>query len=209
MNTRLSKTTLNLVLGGILVAMGTVLSFLKVLDMPYGGSITLCSMLPVMVFAYRSGMKWGLFAGGVFSVLQLLFGLQALKGLTLAMVIGSVFLDYLLAFTVLGLSGMFRGKIKNDTAAFTLGALVAGLLRYLCSFLSGWLLWSQFTEVTEMQGLIANFFPGASQMTGTILAVFYSLLYNGSYMVPEILITCVVGAVLMRFAGKYILRETA
>ncbi len=209
MNTRLSKTTLNLVLGGILVAMGTVLSFLKVLDMPYGGSITLCSMLPVMVFAYRSGTKWGLFAGGAFSVLQLLFGLQALKGLTLLMVIGSVFLDYLLAFTVLGLAGIFRGKIKNDTAAFTLGTLVAGLLRYFCSFLSGWLLWSQFTEVTEMQGLIANFLPGASQMTGTTLAVVYSLIYNGSYMIPEILITCVVGAVLMRLAGKYILRETA
>ena len=56
MNTR-SARTLNLVTGGVLVALGTALSFIKVFDLPYGGSITLCSMLPVMLFAYRAGTK--------------------------------------------------------------------------------------------------------------------------------------------------------
>lgn len=123
------------------------------------------------------------------------------------MVVGSILLDYLLAFTVLGLAGMFRGKIRNNAAAFTLGCLVTGLLRYVCSFLSGWLLWAQFMTVTDMQDFIANFVPGLAGASGTGLAIFYSLVYNGSYMIPEIVLTCVVGFLLMQFAGKQILEK--
>ena len=141
MNT-VSKRTFNLVLAGVMIAMGTALGFVKPFELPYGGAITLCSMLPVMFFSYRCGLKWGLSAGLVFSVLQLLFGLDALKGISAMMVVGSIFLDYILAFTVLGLAGMFRGKIKNDAAAFTLGSFVSMMLRYFCSFLSGWVLWA-------------------------------------------------------------------
>ena len=202
-----STRIFNLVLGGIMVALGTVLSFIKPFDLPYGGSITLCSMLPIMFYGYRCGPKWGLAAGFVFSVLQLLFGLDDLKGISALMVVGSILLDYLLAFTVLGLAGMFRGKIRNNAAAFTLGCLVTGLLRYVCSFLSGWLLWAQFMTVTDMQDFIANFVPGLAEASGTGLAIFYSLVYNGSYMVPEIVLTCVVGFLLMQFAGKQILEK--
>lgn len=196
MDTR-KTSTVNLVTGGVLVALGTVLSFIKVFDLPYGGSITLCSMLPVMLFAYRSGAKWGLGAGFVFSVLQLLFGLDALKGISGATVVGSIFLDYLLAFTVLGLAGLFRGKIKNDPAAFTLGCLAAGLLRYACSFLSGWILWGEYADV--------NFSPVLAGLSGNTLACMYSLVYNGSYMLPEIAVTCIAAFLLMQFAGKQIL----
>ena len=202
-----STRIFNLVLGGIMVALGTVLSFIKPFDLPYGGSITLCSMLPIMFYGYRCGPEWGLAAGFVFSVLQLLFGLDDLKGISALMVVGSILLDYLLAFTVLGLAGMFRGKIRNNAAAFTLGCLVTGLLRYVCSFLSGWLLWAQFMTVTDMQDFIANFVPGLAGASGTGLAIFYSLVYNGSYMIPEIVLTCVVGFLLMQFAGKQILEK--
>lgn len=202
-----STRIFTLVLGGIMVALGTVLSFIKPFDLPYGGSITLCSMLPIMFYGYRCGPKWGLAAGFVFSVLQLLFGLDDLKGISALMVVGSILLDYLLAFTVLGLAGMFRGKIRNNAAAFTLGCLVTGLLRYVCSFLSGWLLWAQFMTVTDMQDFIANFVPGLAGASGTGLAIFYSLVYNGSYMIPEIVLTCVVGFLLMQFAGKQILEK--
>ncbi len=201
-----SKRTVNLVLAGVLIALGTVLGFIKPFgSLPYGGSITLCSMLPIMFYGYRCGPKWGLAAGFVFSVLQLLFGLDALKGISAVMVVGSILLDYLLAFTVLGLAGIFRGRIKHDATAFTVGCLVAGLLRYFCSFLSGWLLWAQFMTVTDMQDFIAQFIPGIAGSSGTVLAVVYSLVYNGVYMIPEILLTCVVGFLLVQFAGKQIL----
>ena len=138
-------------------------------------------------------------------LLQLLFGLDALKGISAMMVVGSIFLDYILAFTVLGLAGMFRGKIKNDAAAFTLGSFVSMMLRYFCSFLSGWVLWASFNETADMQGFIATFFPALGNLSGTALAVVYSLVYNGSYMIPEIILTCVVGFLLVQFAGKQIL----
>ena len=195
---RNSSRVANLVLAGVLIALGTVLSFIKVFNLPYGGSITLCSMLPVMVFAYRCGPRWGLGAGFAYSVLQLLFGLDALKGISGATIVGSVLLDYLLAFTVLGLAGALRGRLKSDPAAFTLGCLISGLLRYLCSFLSGWILWSEFADV--------NFSPMLAGMDGQTLAFFYSLLYNGSYMIPEIILTCVMGFLVMQFTGKYILK---
>ena len=204
MNT-VSKRTFNLVLAGVMIAMGTALGFVKPFELPYGGAITLCSMLPVMFFSYRCGLKWGLSAGLVFSVLQLLFGLDALKGISAMMVVGSIFLDYILAFTLLGLAGMFRGKIKNDAAAFTLGSFVSMMLRYFCSFLSGWVLWASFNETADMQGFIATFFPALGNLSGTALAVVYSLVYNGSYMIPEIILTCVVGFLLVQFAGKQIL----
>lgn len=194
-----SKNVVNLVLAGVLIALGTVLSFIKVFDLPYGGSVTLCCMLPVMLFAYRSGIKWGLGAGFTFSVLQLLFGLDALKGVSGTTVVGSIFLDYLLAFTVLGLAGIFRNRIKNDPVAFTLGCFVAGMLRYVCSFLSGWILWGEYADV--------NFSPILAGMSGQQLACFYSLVYNGSYMVPEIIVTCIVGFLVMQFLGRFILKD--
>ena len=149
---------LNLALAGILIALGTILSFLKLFDLPYGGSVTICGMLPVMVFAYRAGPKWGLGAG------------------------------------------LVRGKLKSHPTAFTLGCLVAGLLRYLCSFLSGWILWSEYAD--------ANFSPILAGMSGQQLAFFYSLVYNGGYMIPEILITCIAGFLVMQFAGQQILKGT-
>ncbi len=188
----MKQKTKNLVLGGVLVALGTVFSFIKVFELPQGGSITLCSMLPVMLFAYLCGTKWGLAAGLTHSVLQILFGLNALKGITAGAVVGSILLDYILAFTVLGLAGVLRNKIKHDGLSFTLGCLIAGLLRYLCSFLSGWILWGEFAD--------ANFSPMLAGMSGNTLACFYSLVYNGSYMLPEIVITCIVAFVIMQTA---------
>ncbi len=203
---KMNRKTKNLVLGGVLVAMSVVLSFIKPIDLPYGGSFTICSMLPVMLFAYLCGTKWGLGAAFTFSVLELLFGLGALKGISAAAVVGSILLDYLVAFTVLGLAGIFRGTIKNDAGAFTLGALIACLLRYLSSFLSGWLLWAQFMQVTDMQGLISQFFPGLANISGTSLSMMYSLVYNGLYMVPETIVTCVAAFLVMTIAGKQLLK---
>ena len=200
-----SKRTFNLVLGGIMVAMATVLGFIKVYEAPYGGAITVCSMLPILFYSYRCGLKWGLGAGLVHSVLQLLLGMSALRGLSVGTLVGSIFLDYIFAFTVLGLGGMFRGKIKNDAAAFTLGSFVSMMLRYVCSFLSGWVLWAGMNETADMQGFIAQFIPALANVTGTTLAVVYSLVYNGVYMIPEIILTCVVGFLLVQFAGKQVL----
>ena len=211
MSTNMSKRStyiFNLVLGGIMIAMATVLGFLKLWEAPYGGSITVCSMLPILFYSYRCGLKWGLGAAFVNSALQLLLGASALRGLSVGTLLGSIFLDYILAFTVLGLGGMFRGKIKNDAVAFTVSSFIAMMLRYLCSFLSGWILWADVVnDAPYMQEVIGAYIPALANVTGTTLAIIYSLVYNGVYMIPEIVLTCVVGFLLVQFAGNQVLKE--
>lgn len=196
----MSQKTKTLVLGGLIVALATVLSFIKVYELPYGGSITLVSMLPIMLYGFLCGPKWGLLAGFTHGVLQLLFGLNALKGVSGWTVFGSILLDYLLAFAVLGLAGMFRGKLQNRALSFTLGALVTGLLRFVCSFLSGVILWGEYADKT--------FAPVLENMDGTPLVLLYSLLYNGSYMIPEIILTCIAAFLLMQLLGNQLEKLT-
>ena len=107
---------------------------------------------------------------------------------------------------MVALGVLFRAKNKNDAVAFTLGGFVAMMLRYFCSFLSGWILWADVVnDAPYMQEVIAAYIPALSNLTGTTLAVVYSLVYNGVYMIPEIILTCVVGFLLVQFAGKQVL----
>lgn len=159
----------------IMLAFATVLSVVKILDLPYGGSITACSMLPVLIIAYRHGTAWGLFSALAFGLLQMLLGannlLYATGPFATAMI---VLFDYLIAFGVLGLGGLFR-KIKDQSTGLALAALVTGALRYLCHIISGYAVWRDISIPSQ----------DAWQ---------YSIGYNGTYMIPETLIT-MVGAV--------------
>ena len=77
------------------------------------------------------------------------------------------------------------------------------MLRYFCSFLSGWILWADVVnDAPYMQEVIAAYIPALSNLTGSTLAVVYSLVYNGVYMIPEIILTCVVGFLLVQFAAS-------
>jgi thiamine transporter len=96
---------------------------------------------------------------------------------TLLSQIGCIVLDYLLAFTVLGLAPVFAKFFKNAKIGYVVGAIICGLLRFLCSFLSGWLLWGSYAP------------EGMS-------AVWYSFVYNAAYMVPDIIILAVVIGIL-------------
>ena len=131
MSTNMSKRStyiFNLVLGGIMVAMATVLGFLKLWEAPYGGSITVCSMLPILFYSYRCGLKWGLGAAFVNSALQLLLGASALRGLSVGTLLGSIFLDYILAFAVLGLGGaVVLAPLLPLAVATSIDALAVGV----------------------------------------------------------------------------------
>lgn len=167
-----SKTNLlRLVESALLLAVATVLSMIKVLDLPYGGSITACSALPVLLVAYRHGTPWGLFTGFAYSLLQLLLGLNTLSYFTTPLsIVAVIVLDYLLAFTVLGLGGLFRRAVPTQSAALLLGALLTGILRYCLHVISGCTVWAGLSIPDEA-------------------ALTYSLAYNATYMVPEIIVT--------------------
>lgn len=162
---------LRLVESGLMLAMATVLSMVKVLDLPYGGSITAFSALPLILIAYRHGLWQGLLTAFAHSLIQLLLGANTLSYATSAeAAVAIVALDYLLAFTVLGLGGIFRRKCESQGTALVLGALLTGVLRYTLHTIAGCTVWAGLSIPTEA-------------------ALVYSLAYNATYMIPETLVT--------------------
>lgn len=195
-----SSKTLRLVTSGVFIGLATVLSIIKVFALPFGGSVTLCSMVPLLVLGYMYGVKWGLLCGGVYGVLQMILGAtmsQAFAGLQGWTVPVMALLDYVIAYVVVGLSGMFKGKLKNHTAAFALGSTVAILLRLVCHFLSGWILWGSYAEsyFEEMSNSFGAFM--LNSFHGQLLSAMYSLVYNASYMLPELIMSVVAIIALM------------
>lgn len=169
-----------LVEGAVMVALATVLSFIRVFKLPWGGSITLLSMLPIVLFSIRRGVSWGLIVSFVYSLVQFAQGVMDGLfgwGLTPGMLIACILLDYLGAFTVLGIAGCFR---KKGLPGWIGGITLAIVLRFILHFLSGVVIWHSFGE------LWSGF--------ATDNTYLYSFLYNGCYMLPELIFT-LVGAV--------------
>ena len=162
--------TRRLVEASLLIALATVLSILKIAELPYGGSITLASMFPILLLSYRHGVRWGLGGGLVYGVLQQLLGLNNLSYFTTwQSVLAIIFLDYIIAFAVVGLGGIFRRAVTRQSLSLTTGAVFVCVLRYLCHVVSGATVWA-----------------GLSIPSGAALA--YSFVYNATYMIPETIV---------------------
>ena len=123
----------SLAYAGICTAMSYALSYIKLWDMPQGGSITLVSLLPLMLYSYIFGAKKGVFVGFTYGVLQALQDPWLIHP-------AQFLLDYPIAFSAAGLAGLFKniqifGKLPQLN--FTLGAILAGCMRFICHVLSG------------------------------------------------------------------------
>ncbi len=195
MNTR----TKTLVESAVLVAIASVLSIFPKFEGLWanGGSVTICSMLPIIIISYKHGIKWGLLSGFVFSLIQLITGGFYSAGTSAFMVILSLLLDYLLPYTVIGLGGIFKNRIKKTAMAMAVGTVFVMFLRYISHLLSGNFLWKSIeyaqSQVDTMGGMgewALGIFSGDS------LYMFYNIVYNGSYMLPELIITTI-GALLI------------
>ena len=165
-----------LVESSLLVALGFVLSYFTLFRLPQGGSVTPFSMLPIMMIGLRHGLKWGLAGGFVFAGLQMLQQFWPPPTGTVEGYIAVILLDYVFAFTVLGLSGLFKGKRYGLLYA----APICLFLRFMSHFISGIIVWNIYA--------------------GELPVWLYSLTYNGSYMGLELVLTMIVGAVLCRTA---------
>lgn len=170
----MNKNALKLCETAIMVALAVVLSMIKILALPYGGSVTAFSIVPLVVISYRYGAKWGLLSGFAYSLIQLILDSSVLSYAT-SMAAGAaiVMLDYVLAFTFLGLAGVFRNIIKSDIVAVTTGTSMVCVIRYICHVISGCTVWAG-VSIPSSDGLI------------------YSLSYNATYMIPETIINAVV-----------------
>jgi thiamine transporter len=160
---------LRLVTSAILIALAAVLSNVKVFRLPLGGSITLLSMLPICLLSLRYGVKWGLVCAFLYSVVQLAFGLADVMtwGLTPATLAGCIAFDYILPFTALGLAGVFG---SNSAPRICAGITLALVLRFICHFISGAIVFATWVPDGWNNYL-------------------YSIVYNGAYMGPELIIT--------------------
>ena len=146
----------------------------------YGGSVTVGSMIPLVMLCWRWGTRQGLFSAFVFSLLQLFLGMKnVMYGRNVLQMALIALLDYVLAYTVIGLAAAPRRIIKNELVALGAGIVMVCALRFLCHFISGWLIWNAL-------------WPNDKGLSGMV----YSLLYNGGYMLPETLIALVIGILL-------------
>jgi len=208
----MTNKTKRLTESAMLLAVAIVLELVSKMfipEMPFGGQITLVSMLPVVLISYRHGVKWGLVSGVAYALIEMAIGAKTVAaafqpgyfgdGVMLLNAIIMCVLDYLVAFTVLGLGGCFREKLQNRGAALMCGSLVALGARYIAHIASGYILFAGWAEwFFTQEGFPAWGAQLAASLSPQMLGFVYSVVYNGMYMVPEMVITAVVALLLAR-----------
>lgn len=170
--------------GALVIAMAVILGMIRIFNLPWGGSVTLLSMLPISLYSIKYGVRKGLEISFIFALFQFIQGISDglfAWGLTPVMLISCIFLDYLLAYTIIGLAGIFRNK---GAVGWISGTVIALIIRFFCHFISGALIFNSFGKLWD--GFSTN---------NTYL---YSLVYNGAYMLPEIIFTSVGAYVIFR-----------
>ena len=167
--------------GAVMIALAEIPSFLPLYKLPWGGSIDL-AMLPVILYAVRWRFDPGMVMSFAHGLLQMLFeggiaiGWQSILG------------DYLVAYAVLGVAGLFRGK-------FAIGTVVACLLRFAVHYVVGATVWAEY---------MPEVFLGLPMVSPWV----YSALYNGAYMLPDLVMVLAAGLLLMKTpVRKYLVCE--
>lgn len=175
MKEKRKKSIYKLTISAVFISLSTVLSMVKVYEPPLGGGVTLFSMLPVIMISCMFGIKWGLGVSFVYALGQMFisFGEVCSWGLTPLTLVMTFLIDYILAYFVLGFGGIFA---KKGYVGMCIGTALAVFLRFICHFITGVFIFDIWCEWDNVW--------------------LYSLLYNGGYMLPEIVITTI-GAVLL------------
>ena len=208
----MTSKTRRLTESAMLLAVAIVLELLSKMfipEMPFGGQITLVSMLPVVLISYRHGVKWGICSGFAYALLEMAIGTKTVMaafqpgyfgdGVLIVNALIMCLLDYVVAFTVLGLGGAFRNKIQNSGVALMTGSLVALGARYVTHIASGYILFAGYAEwFFTQEGFPAWGANLVETLSPELLGFVYSVVYNGMYMIPEMILTAVVALLLAR-----------
>lgn len=174
----------------LMVALAVVLGLIPLPKWPNGGSLSIAAV-PIIFISYRRGTRWGLAAALVYAVIQLLTGWYAPPAGTLLAVAACVLLDYLLAFTAFGLANVFaKPSGKKQLIGYGVGAVIVNVIRFVCSFLSGWLLWGSYAPEGQPVWL-------------------YSLTYNGGYMLPNAILCGIITVLLCALVSPKTLKPMA
>ena len=208
MQTKTKRLTESAMLLAVAIVLELV-SKMLIPELPFGGQITLAAMLPVVLISYRHGMRWGFVASFTYALIQMVlgaktvaaafqpgyFGDEAMLG-NAALMCG---MDYVAAFTLLGLGGIFRNRIQRPGAALALGSVVALGARYCAHVVSGYVLFSGWAEwFFTQEGFPAWGAKLVAALSPEALGLTYSLVYNAMYMVPEMIVTAAAALLLSR-----------
>ena len=199
-----------LVESAVMIALAAVLELVAKMiipEMPFGGQVTIVSMLPVVLVGWKYGIGKGIITGFVYSLVQMALGVKTISSLILPAsddylggivnIILMFIFDYIVAYTVLGLGAIFKNKIKNNSISLSLGAFTVLLFRYISHIISGYILYGAWAEWFFTQdGFYSWGQTIMNTYTGNSLSLVYSIVYNGFYMIPEIVITTVVALII-------------
>lgn len=166
------QKTRKLTLGALMLALATALSLVGI-KMPFGGEMTLGSMLPVIAFSYMYPLKESAVLSFTYALIQMSLGFVPPPVQNFSSFFAVIMIDYIIAFWVLGFGGVISKKIKNIRLKYTFGTSVVIILRFLCHFVSGILIWSCYAPEGQSPAV-------------------YSLIYNGSYMAGELVLSVVI-----------------
>ena len=199
----------------MLIAIAVVLELVGrtvIPPMPFGGQLTLCAMLPIVLISWRHGVKWGLTAGFGYSLVQMALGADVVTaafqpgyfgdGTMLGRALIMCLCDYVLAYSLLGLGGCFRNAVKNKGLSLMCGTLVATGARYCAHIVSGYVLFAGWAEwFFTQEGFPAWGVALVERLSPQVLGFVYSVVYNGMYMIPEMVITAAAALLIARVPG--------
>ena len=208
----MQSKTRRLTESAMLLAVAIVLELISKMiipEQPFGGQVTFAAMLPVILISYRHGIKWGFLAAFTYALIEMMLGGKTVAaafqpgyfsdGTMIGNAIIMCLLDYVLAYTLLGLGGIFRKRVVKPGTALMLGSLVAISARFAAHVASGYILFSGWAEwYFTQEGFPAWGAQLVSALNPAMLGFVYSLVYNGMYMIPEMVITVVAALFLTR-----------
>lgn len=176
----------------IMIAAATVLSMIKIFELPLGGSVTLFSMVPIIIISFRRGVKWGLGSAFVYSVLQMVLGMNNVLYLPNPIGIAlCILFDYILAFSVLGLAGLAEKTALKPQLKVIVGTLSVCVLRFIFHVFCGAVVWYSITKAEQWNDLVNQF----GMWT-------YSTVYNVQFMLPETILTLIAVPVIITVINK-------
>jgi len=148
---------------------------LPFLTLPYGGSVTAGSMIPIIWLSFRRGVRVGVFGGIIFGLVALPIDVMRLPYSPIVHPI-QVLLDYPIPFGAIGLAGLFKSSSSGGVLRPLIGVAIATLGRFLSHFIAGIFFWTTF----GLDGII------------------YSAVYNGSFLTGEFVIAIVIMYILVK-----------
>jgi thiamine transporter len=162
----------------VFAALSAVLYAVRPYTLPFGGSITLGSMVPVMWLSLRRGVRVGVVAGVIFGVLALLIDILFLGASSIIATPVQAVLEYPVAFGIVGLTGMFH---RNTVTFAVAGAAISVFIRFIIHYFVGVFVWFYVYTFPEQWGQWS-----------------WPAVYNGSFLSIEFVISAVLLAILVR-----------